>query len=92
MSRTIIIRSISSTQNSLEGLSELWTEDRVDDGVQSGVEVSQPEEKTRQGEIEHFCQRKKKNQNIPFCWFAHKFSQPKYLIIDAILADWAENS
>ena len=85
MSGTIIIRSISSTQNSLEGLSELWTEDRVDDGVQSGVEVSQPEEKTRQGEIEHFCQRKKKAKYSIF-------SLPKYLIIDAILADWAENS
>ena len=51
MSRTIIIRSISSTQNPLEGLPELWTEDSVDNGVQSGVEVSQPEEKTRQGEL-----------------------------------------
>ena len=50
MSGTIVIRSISSTQNFLEGLSELWTEDCVDDGVQSGVEVSQPEKKTRQKE------------------------------------------
>ena len=51
MSGTIIIRSISSAENSLEGLSELWAEDCVDDGVQGGVEVSQPEKKTGQGEM-----------------------------------------
>ena len=47
MPGTIIIRGISSTQNSLEGLPELWTEDCVDDGVQCRVEVSQPEKKTK---------------------------------------------
>ena len=81
MSRTIIIRSISSAENSLEGLSELWTEDCVDDGVQCRVEISQPEEKTGQREIEDFFSRKKSKpkSTIQFCWSAHKIS---YLLLN----------
>ena len=41
-----IIVCIPPTQNPLECLSELWTEDGVDYWVESGVEISQPEEET----------------------------------------------
>ena len=40
------IRQIASppTQKLLECLSELWTEDCVDDGVESGIEITKPQE------------------------------------------------
>ena len=52
MSWTIVIRGIPSTQNSLECLPELRAEYSVDYWIQSGVEVSQPEEKTEGGRTE----------------------------------------
>ena len=62
VSRTIIIWSISATENPLKGLSKLGAEDCVDDGVEGRVEISQPEEKTTQGDIEHFFENQTKKQ------------------------------
>ena len=58
MPRTVVVIARPAAQYFLECLPELWAEDSVDDGVQSRVEISQPEEKTRQGEIENFFKRK----------------------------------
>jgi len=40
-----ILLILSSTQQPFERLPELWTENGVDDGVEGGVEVAQPQEK-----------------------------------------------
>ena len=44
MPGTVVVIACSATQNLLEGLPELRAEDGVNDGVQGGVEVAQPEE------------------------------------------------
>ena len=44
MSGPIVLLVGPSTEQLLEGLPELWAEDGVDDRVQRGVEVSQPQE------------------------------------------------
>ena len=47
MPRSISTSVCFSTQNLLECLSELWTEDGVNDRIERGIEVSQPEEKLK---------------------------------------------
>ena len=44
MPGTVVSVARTTTEDLLEGLSELRAEDRVDDGVEGGVEVSEPEE------------------------------------------------
>ena len=44
MPRTVVVIARPAAQYFLECLPELWAEDSVDDGVQGGVEVAQPEE------------------------------------------------
>ena len=44
MPRTVIRVAGSTTQDLFKGLSELRAEDCVDDGIEGGVEVSEPEE------------------------------------------------
>ena len=44
MPGTVVSVTGTATQDFLKGLSELRAEDSVDDGVQRGVEVSEPEE------------------------------------------------
>ena len=85
MSWTITVWSCSATEDPLEGLSELWAEYCVDYWIQSGVEVAQPEKKTKEGKLIffHVGESRKYHKSI--------FS-PKYLLIDAVLADGIENS
>ena len=44
MSGTVVSVARTTTEDLLEGLSELRAKYSVDDGVQGGVEVAQPEE------------------------------------------------
>ena len=44
MPGTVVSVARTTTEDLLEGLTELRAEDRVDDGVEGGVEVSEPEE------------------------------------------------
>ena len=53
MPGTIVGVAGSTTQDLLEGLSELRAEDGVDDGVEGGVEVAKPSD-----EHAHLCLRK----------------------------------
>ena len=44
MARPIVFRTVATAQQLLEGLPKLRAEDRVDNGVEGGVEVAEPEE------------------------------------------------
>ena len=44
MPGTVVSVAGPPTQDLLKGLPELWAKDRVDDGVEGGVEVAEPEE------------------------------------------------
>lgn len=44
MPGTVVSVARTTTQDLLKGLPELWAKDRVYDGVEGGVEVSEPEE------------------------------------------------
>ena len=44
MPGTVVSVAGPATEDLLKGLPELWTKDRVYDGVEGGVEVSEPEE------------------------------------------------
>ena len=52
MPGTIVGVAGSTTQDLLEGLSELRAEDGVDDGVEGGVEVAEPEEEAEDVSID----------------------------------------
>lgn len=43
--------TLSAAKDFLKSLSELWAEDSVDDGVESGVEVAKPKEETESDQI-----------------------------------------
>lgn len=51
MARPIVLRAVAAAEEFLEGLPELGAEDRVDDGVEGGVEVAQPQEEAEHPEV-----------------------------------------